>query len=196
MKTIGIHGSPRANGNSAALLDAALEGAAEAGGEVERLRVAELKFTPCQNCRYCAKHGQCRIQDEMDRVYEAVDTADVVLLSAPIYFCSLPAQAKAMIDRCQAYWSRKYELKLPPVKTGRVGGFLCCCGFRDDRFLECTERIVKTWFYILGIDYVGVRFFAELDKPGDAPKHPTALDESRAYGRELVETWKAQDAGV
>jgi multimeric flavodoxin WrbA len=191
MNITGIHGSPRSNGNSAALLDAALAGAAAAGGAVQRLRAAELNFVPCQNCRYCARTGVCRIQDEMARIYEAVDTADVVLLAAPIYFCSLPAQTKAMIDRCQSYWSRKYELDEPPVKAGRAGGFLCCCGFKDDRFLACTEQIVKTWFYILGIDYAGVLFFPRLDKPGDAAKHPTALDDARGYGRRLVEQWQA-----
>ena len=186
VKTVGIYGSPRKGGNTDTLLDAALNGAEEAGAVVHRLYVRDLNFVPCQNCGFCSKKGACRIEDDMAAVYDALDNSDVVVLAAPIYFCSLCAQSKAMIDRCQPYWARKYVLKQEPPKPGRRGGFVCCCGFKDDRFLACTEQIVKTWFYVLGVDYEKCFFTAALDARKDAANHPTATRDAFEYGRRLI----------
>jgi len=185
-RVAGICGSPRQGGNSDTLLDAALTAAEGAGADVRRIYLRDLDFVPCQNCGYCSQHGVCRIQDDMTTVYAALDGAGVVLLAAPIYFCSLSAQAKAMIDRCQPYWARKYVLKQEPPRTGRVGGFLSCGGSEDDRFLACTERIVKSWYYVLGVDYGGCVFVPGLDKLGDAAGHPTATRDAAAFGRKLI----------
>jgi multimeric flavodoxin WrbA len=182
----GIYGSPRRGGNTDTLLEAALSGAEAAGANVCRLYLRDLDFVPCQNCRFCSAKGVCRILDGMVQVYDALDNSDVILLAAPIYFCSLSAQAKAMIDRCQPYWARKYVLKEEPPKARRKGGFVCACGFRDDRFLACTEQIVKTWYYILGVDYDGCMFVPGLDAQGDAAKHETATTNATEYGKKLA----------
>jgi len=187
VKVVGIYGSPRQSGNSATLLDAALEGAESAGAHVTRIWLARQDVAPCQNCQYCSSHGECHIKDDMQVVYDALDNSDVVLLGAPIYFCSLCAQAKTMIDRCQPYWARKYVLKQDPPRRGRIGGFVCCCGFKDDRFLKCTEQIVKTWYFIMGIAYQGCCFVPGLDALGDAAKNKTAIDDAAQYGRSLAE---------
>jgi len=179
---VGIYSSPRKGGNSDVLLDAALAGAAEAGAKVKRLYLRDLSFVPCQHCRSCSRTGICRIEDDMSGVYEALDGSDVILLGAPIYFCSLCAQAKAMIDRCQPYWARKYVLKEGPRRPGRKGGFICCGGFKDDRFLKCTEQIVKTWYFVMGVTYLGCCFTPGLDAAGDAAKHATATKDAFAYG--------------
>ncbi len=186
VKLVGIYGSPRQGGNSDTLLDAALKGAEQAGADVHRITVRDLQFVPCQGCQYCSRHGECRIKDDMGVIYEALDDSDVVLLGSPIYFTSLPAQAKAMIDRCQPYWARKYVLKQGPPETDRIGGFVCCCGTQDDRFLACTEQIVKTWYFIMGVKYRGSMFVPGLDAPGDAAKHPTAAKDAFIYGKQLA----------
>jgi len=185
-KLVGIYTSPRKGGNSDTLLDAALEGAAEAGAEIQRLHVRDLDFVPCQNCGSCSSKGTCRITDDMTVIYDALDNSDVIVLASPIYFCSLCAQAKTMIDRCQPYWARKYVLKQEPPKAGRVGGFVSCGGFKDDRFLACTEQIIRSWYFILDIDYRGCLFVPGLDARGDAARHPAAVKDAFEYGTKLI----------
>ncbi len=185
-RVVGIYSSPRQGGNSDTLLDAVLDGAASAGAAVEPLYLRELGIEGCRNCGGCSRSGRCVIDDGMTAIYDALDHADVVVLASPIYFCSLCSQAKAMIDRCQPYWARKYVLKQEPPLPGRRGGFVCCCGFKDDRFLKCTEQIVKTLYFVMGSQYVGCLFVPGLDSRGDAAKHPSALDEARAYGQRLI----------
>jgi len=187
VRIVGIYGSPRVGGNTDTLLDAALNGAEEAGAAVQRIHLRDLSFVPCQNCGACSKTAHCRIKDDMAVVYEALDNSDVIVLAAPIYFCSLSAQAKAMIDRCQPYWARKYVLKQEPPRSGRKGGFVCCCGFKDDRFLACTEEIVKSWYYIMGVDYRGCCFVPGLDARNDAANNHDATASALEYGKGLGE---------
>jgi len=187
-----IYGSPRRGGNSDTLLDAAVARAESAGASVQRFSLRDLKFVGCQNCGYCATKGVCRIQDDMQPLYQALDNSDATLLAAPIYFCSLPAQTKLMIDRFQPYWSRKYILKTPPPPKRRVGGFICCCGFKDDRFLPCTEQIVKTWYYIMHVEYAGNFFAPGLDARGDAERHPSMLESAGEFGGKLLSKFQGK----
>jgi multimeric flavodoxin WrbA len=184
---VGIYGSPRKGGNSDTLLDAALSGAEAAGAATQRIYLRDLDFVPCQNCGFCSTKGVCRIQDDMGGVYEALDSSDVILLAAPIYFCSISAQAKAMIDRCQPYWAKKYVLKEEPPKEGRRGGFISCCGFKDDRFRVCTEQIAQTWFYIMGVEYGGCCFKTGLDARHDAANDSAATKDAAEFGGGLVQ---------
>ena len=186
VKLVGIYGSPRQGGNSDMLLDAALNGAEEAGADVGRLYLRDLRFEPCVNCGACSSQGVCRVKDDMTQVYDALDNSDVIMLGAPIYFASLCAQVKAMIDRCQPYWAREHVLKMKPPRAGRTGGFVCCCGFRDDRFLACTEQVVKTWYFVLHMEYRGSFFVPRLDALGAAKRHPTATEDAFKYGKRLA----------
>ncbi|GAJ23061.1 unnamed protein product, partial [marine sediment metagenome] len=63
----------------------------------------------------CLEAGRCKIEDDMQMVYRELEDADRIVLASPIQFMGVTAQMKAMIDRCQALWARKYLLKLPPL---------------------------------------------------------------------------------
>ena len=111
MKVLGIFGSPRRQGNSDTLMHAFLQGAAEAGALVEEVFLRDLKISPCLEIYHCFKDGTCPIKDEMRGLYDKLVEADVVALGSPVFFYSVSAQAKAMIDRTQALWARRYVLK-------------------------------------------------------------------------------------
>src|SRR3972149_2049219 len=66
---------------------------------------------PCQNCDGCLHTGVCIIDDDMQAIHYKLKEADRLVLAAPVFFLGLPAQAKAMVDRCQALWMEKYILK-------------------------------------------------------------------------------------
>lgn len=111
MKGLLIHASPRKKGNTELLLEQVMRGMTDGGCECEMISIADLNIQPCQSCGGCEKTGKCVIDDDMQRLYQKIDEADRLVLGSPIYFYSVTAQAKAIIDRCQAMWSRKYKLK-------------------------------------------------------------------------------------
>lgn len=94
-----ISGSPRKDGNSETLCKQFAKGAGEAGHTVEFFRLAELHIDYCSACYACKKIGHCIKEDDMGLVLEKMRRADVIVLSTPVYFYSMSAQMKTMIDR-------------------------------------------------------------------------------------------------
>ena len=94
-----IEGSPRANGNSAVLCDEFARGAEEAGCSVKRIRAARKKVAGCLGCNACLRNGgSCVQKDDMAEIRAEMLAADVIVLASPIYFYSMTAQLKAVID--------------------------------------------------------------------------------------------------
>lgn len=87
------------------MCDEFLRGSQEAGNEAEKIRVAALKIHPCSACYYCRDHGgQCVHKDDMAELLQKMIDADVIVFSSPVYFYSIDAQLKAVIDRTLARW--------------------------------------------------------------------------------------------
>ena len=103
-KVLILSGSPRKNGNSDLLCNEFAKGAQEAGHEVEKIRVAEKKIGYCLACYACKETGICAIKDDMAEVLQKMIEADVLVLASPVYFYSIDAQLKALIDRTVARW--------------------------------------------------------------------------------------------
>lgn len=104
-KVLILSGSPRRGGNSDTLCDQFMKGARDAGNEVEKIFVAGKKIAPCMACYYCRTHeGACAIKDDMADVLQKIIESDVIVLSSPVYFYSISAQLKAVIDRTVARW--------------------------------------------------------------------------------------------
>ena len=189
-KVLAFSGSPRRGGNSEKLLDAALAGVAAAapGAAITKIVLNELTFAPCQNCGSCNATGDCRFAagDDMKGIYEALDASDRFIIASPIYFASVSAQLKTMIDRCQAIWARKYLLKRPHANPDRKALFLCCGGFKHDRFYKCARQVIDAWCTVLDIKLTGELFYPSIDARGDIEKHPTALADALNAGRELM----------
>lgn len=104
-KVLILSGSPRKGGNSDLLCDEFARGAKEAGNAVEKIRVSEKKIGYCTGCYYCQKSGGvCAIKDDMAELLQKMIDADVIVLSSPVYFYSIDAQLKTVIDRTVARW--------------------------------------------------------------------------------------------
>jgi len=186
---LGIAGSPRRGGNTDLLLAEVMRGAASRGAEVKTIILNDLKITPCQHCDACLEAGRCRIDDDMQMVYRELEDADRIVLASPIQFMGITAQMKAMIDRCQALWARKYVLKLPPLGNGRErkGLFISVGGRRLANLFEPALATVKTLFRILDITYAGELLFPGVDEKGAIAKHPDALRRAFLAGQRLME---------
>ena len=189
MKVLGIDGSPRRGGNTDLLLDEVMKGAAGRGAKVKTIILNNLKVTPCQHCDACLEAGNCRMQDDMQMVYRELEAADRIVLASPIQFMTLTAQMKAMIDRCQALWARKYVLKIPPLESSRErkGLFISVGALKIPNLFEPALVTVKTLFRVLNITYGGELLFPGVDEKGAIAKHPDALKQAFLAGQKLVE---------
>lgn len=100
MKVLAICASPRKGGNSDVLCDRFLKGALENGNTVEKINLSEQKILPCVACYGCRTSERCVQRDDMEKILKALLLADAVVLATPVYFYSMAAQMKLMIDRC------------------------------------------------------------------------------------------------
>jgi hypothetical protein len=166
-----------------------MNGAASGGAEVKTIILNDLNITPCQHCDACLKAGRCRIEDDMQMVYRELEQADRIVLASPIQFMGVTAQMKAMIDRCQALWARKYVLKLPPLgdRRERKGFFISVGGRNIANLFEPALVMVRTVFRVLDIAYAGELLFPGVDEKGAIAQHPDALHQAFLAGQKLVE---------
>mgnify|MGYP000071356564 CR=1 FL=1 len=102
-KVLILSGSPRKDGNSDLLCSEFMRGAQESGNEVQKIFVRSKKIVPCNACYYCRDHGgKCALNDDMSEILDAMQAADVIVMASPVYFYSIDAQMKIIIDRSLA----------------------------------------------------------------------------------------------
>lgn len=97
-----LSASPRKNGNSETLCNQFTKGALEAGHKVEKIRLHEQKIDFCTGCAACLKLGHCVQKDDMAVILEKMAKADAIVLATPVYYYTMNAQMKVMIDRTLA----------------------------------------------------------------------------------------------
>jgi len=189
IRVLGLFGSPRRGGNTEILLEEALRGAEKEGAKVERLHLSDFNITPCKECHGCDETGNCIILDDMEKIYLKLLEADVVILASPIFFYGVTAWTKALIDRSQALWVRKYLIKEPSLgKEGkkRKGFFISLGATKGQKVFEGSILTVKYFFDVLNAVYAGDLLFRGVEAKGDILKHPEALQKAFEAGRRLV----------
>jgi NAD(P)H-dependent FMN reductase len=188
MKIVAFCGSPRKDGNTETLLKEAVKGIEDSGHTVVTIYLNNMDIKPCQDCGGCNDTGQCIVSDDMAQIYDAIKNADRIILASPIFFFSLSAQAKAMIDRCQSFWCEKYLLKKPieAGKFGRRGLLIMVGGMKKEIGIQCGEACAKAFFRTISVPEHNSIHCLGIDSKGEILKHPDALDEAYKAGKELV----------
>ncbi|MGA9348337.1 MAG: flavodoxin family protein [Anaerolineae bacterium] len=187
MKVIGISGSPRRGGNTETLLREVLRGAEEAGAETRLFILSRMNISPCRHCDGCLAEGVCVVKDDMGLIYPEIESLDALVLASPIHFYGVTAQAKAMIDRCQAFWARKYVLKRRIASKKRKGVFVSVGGTRLPDLFEHAKATVKIFFRTIDVVYWAELLVPGVDSKGEIREHPAALKDAYLLGRRLVE---------
>lgn len=187
MKVVGISGSPRRKGNTETLLREVLRGAEEAGAETRLFILSRMNISPCIHCDGCLAEGKCVVKDDMGLIYPEIESLDALVLASPIHFYGVTAQAKAMIDRFQAFWARKYVLKRRIAAKKRKGVFVSVGGARFPDLFDHAKAVVKNLFLVIDVEYWGELLLCRVDKRGDINEHPTALRDAYLLGKRLVE---------
>lgn len=187
MHMVIVLGSPRKNGNSEILAAAVAEGLEKSGGTVEYIRLNSLAIRPCQGCGGCDKTGICVIKDDMTPIYEQVDAADRLLLVSPIYFYALSAQAKIFIDRIQARWARRYNLKKRFKKDeGRRGYLLSTAATKGQKLFESSELTARYTFDALDMDCGESLLVNGVDDRGAVNTQEDQLERARTFGEQIA----------
>ena len=188
MKVTGISGSPRRGGNSEALLDRALEGAVVAGAAVEKVVLNDLQFRPCQECGGCDATGVCVLHDDMEALYRTIESSDALIVVTPVFFGSVSAQLKMMIDRFQCRWVAKYVINKAGKTAGRRrrGVFVCVSGSHRKDFFENARAIVRNFFAALDIEYQGEILCVGIEKKDDIKSDTASLTRAFELGRALA----------
>lgn len=189
VKVLGISASPRLNGNTDLLLRKALAGARSAAAVVEYLRLCDLNITACVECNCCYKTGRCRIEDDYQTVSEKMLEADRLIFATPIFFMTVCAQAKLLIDRCQCLWAAKYRLHKSPVthpQRNRRAMLIAAGGSKSKAMFQSVQLTMKYFFDVLDFRYVSNLFVNQVDTFGAIKKHPTAMKQAYRLGGDLV----------
>lgn len=185
MKVFGIVCSPRKGGNTEILVNEALAAARELQAETEVFTVANKQIAPCDGCESCRKTGVCHIKDDMQEIYQKLEQADAVVFGTPVYYGSVSAQAKAVMDRTYVYYrgrQLKGKVAAPVVAVRRVGG-------------AQTRNLLYAFFMTHGMVPVrgtigyGWGKGDVLQGVGAAPGI-SAIDEARNVGKDIVQMLK------
>lgn len=176
MNVLILNSSPRKGGNSDVLCQQFAKGAEEAGHQVEKIDLREKKLSPCLACYACMKEHVCAIRDDMAGIFTQMQQADVIVLSSPVYFYSLSAQLKMLIDRCLVDYKSLAGKKFYFIVTAAAPRYEAAdetlAAFRG--FLRCLP----------GAEEKGIIYGTGTWDKGDVYKHP-AFSQAYQMGKEV-----------
>jgi len=193
VKILAIYGSPRRRGNTSLLLKKAVKGAIEAGAEVEEVVLRDLKMSPCLEIYGCKETGRCVIQDDFQQVYDKLLSCQGLMLASPIFFYTVSAQTKILMDRCQSLWVKRYWLEKDTIerpKAKRKGLFISVGATKGKKLFEGTLLSIRYFFDILDVELWRSLLYRSLDFERDVLGHPEYLKEAYEAGKELVQAIK------
>lgn len=177
MKLLGLSCSPRRHGNTEILLGEALDGAQQEGAEVELYSVSGKDIKPCDGCHVCWEKGECHIKDDMQVLYDKLLEANGIIFGTPVYFYSMAAQAKIIIDRLEALHSPEKSL------ANKVGGIIVVGGS-----LGLINVVKDLYFYIVTRPMLAANFVAAYGlAKGDVKRLEKGMKKARDLGRQMVQ---------
>ena len=130
-KIVVITGSPRKGGNSIAMTEAFIQAAEAKGHSVTRFDAARMKIGGCRACGTCYSTGKaCTFDDDFNSIAPAIEAADVVVYSMPVYWYSIPAQVKGVIDRVYSMVVGGRNI------AGKELAMIVCCEEQDPTVMD------------------------------------------------------------
>lgn len=180
-----VKGSPRREGNTAALADCVAEGAKEVGAVVDVFYLHGMNIAPCDACDGCREKidDDCVVDDDMQLIYPKLRAADALVIASPVYWFSVSAQTKIFMDRCYALAgddTGEYALK------GKEIGIVMTYGDADP-FVSGAVNALRTLqdaFRYVGAPIVGM-VYGTADAAGEIRENKTVMEAAYALGKRL-----------
>ena len=150
IRILGISSSPRSGSNTAILVNAALDGAAEVKEVKTRfISLRNRLINPCVDCDMCpVERTYCSQKDDMQEIYQSLLWADGMVFGSPVYFQTLNAQMKAIMDRCRPF------VRLGSLLRFKIGGAIAVGGGRNHG-QEFAIHAIQDYFNVNGMLTVG-----------------------------------------
>lgn len=188
MKVLAINGSPRKGGNTDTLLDKAIEGASSAGATANKLAINSLSISPVQEEEYenVTEDGFSVVNDDIHIVFKEILEADAIILASPIFFGSLTAQVKAMIDRFHCVWFAKTFKGIDPYPERKKGALICVEGDKRKDFFDNASFIIKHFFATINVEYTEELFCAGLNTKDGVLEHKEYLEKAFELGKRIA----------
>jgi len=176
-KIVVITGSPRKNGNSFRMTEAFIRKAEALGHTVTRFDAAFKKLGGCRACETCYSKGRpCTFDDDFNTIAPAILEADVVVFSTPVYWYTIPAQIKCVIDRMFCFVIGGKDI------AGKGYAVITCCEEEDDKVLDGVTMPLKRsadlikWHLVGEVRVTGVLKVGDIDRT-DGCRQAEALAE-------------------
>jgi protein-tyrosine-phosphatase len=194
MRVLGLQGSPRRNGNAHFLLSTFMTEARQLGARTHTVLTDKQDIQPCKEYIVCEKRGYCPIEDDMKReIYSRIRWADVIVAASPVYFFNVTAQLKALIDRCQTFWAKKYRFKLKDPNAGmRRGCMLAVGASRAPKLFDGVHLTAKYFFDAVDATYDHHLVYPGIEKFGEMAGHPTVGEDIRALAEKVLEPFRGR----
>jgi len=198
MYVLGVIGSPRRHGNTATLVNEAMQPLEANDVETEVLHLSDYTIVGCQGCDGCRETLKCVIDDGMQAIYPRLFAADALILGSPTYFYNVSKEVKAFIDRCYCFEvfdpeDRSVWVSLHEARGGKYAGVISVCEQHNREDMGVTSKIMKRSLQALGYRVIFEENVFGAFAPGDVRKNSPAIESAREAGRRLYRTLKLKD---
>ena len=164
-KIVVITGSPRKSGNSFAMTDAFIQAAQAKGHTVTRFDAAMMKIGGCHACETCYKTGKaCSFDDDFNTIAPAILEADAVVFTMPVYWYSIPAQIKGVIDRMFSFVVGGKSI------AGKECAIIACCEEAEMDVMDAVRIPLERSAALMKWDMVGEVLVPGVLNAGDIAK--------------------------
>ncbi len=190
---LGIVGSPRKNGNTDILVDNVLLGVDKENFITDKIYLADLNFKGCIGCEGCCKTNKCVIKDDMQAVYDKIDSADAIVLGSPTYFYNVSALTKMFMDRLYAYEVFDISDRSVWISVNEAIGIkyavtVAVCEQQNEYDMGFTSEAMSMTLAAVGFRCVENLKVLHLFKKGEAGKDQLALSNAQKAGVKLSKT--------
>jgi len=185
---LAIYGSPRRNGNSSLLLREAVRGAKDAGAVVDEVVLRDLNMSPCLEIYGCKMTGRCAIQDDFQPLHDKLISCRGLMIASPIFFYTVSAHTKILMDRCQALWVKKYwidKVLYGQWDAKRMGLFITVGATKGKKLFDGVLLTVKYFFDVLDMQLWSSLLYKGRDSEGEVLDHGEYLQEAYQAGWDL-----------
>ena len=189
IKIVAVYGSPRRKGNTATLLKKAVEGARDSGAQVAEIVLRDLKMSPCLEIFGCTKSGECRLKDDFQIARDQILASHGLMLASPVFFYTVSAHTKILMDRFQSLWVKKYWIDKTPKnhpQVTRKGLFISVGATKGKKLFDGILLSMRYFFDTIDMELWKALLYRGLDFEGDVLKFPAYLDEAYEAGKEYV----------
>lgn len=185
MNIVGFVGSPRRDGNTDTLVQQVLDGASEKGANVRKFYINEMEFIGCQGCGHCKSHDKCKIDDDMQKMLDAIVESDGIVFGSPIYFGQFTGQARMFIDRLYSLINPDFS---PRINSGKKVVLVGSQGYPDKtQYRPVFEEFSGIINQLFGMEVKNIIIGAGYTELGDVANNVELMNDAMATGKNVIE---------